>query len=488
MTRAAVFAAVDIGASSGRVVAGIPDDDGFRTEIIHRFPNGAQQRDGHLRWNLTGLFAEVECGLQALASIHRDVTSIGIDTWAVDYGLLDAEGRLLAEPVAYRDGRTEAVIDHVDGRLSRQRQYEISGLQFLPFNTLYQLAAEQTAEHWSRVVHAVMLPDLLAYWLTGRLRTEATNASTTGLFDARARAWSAEAFDALGLPLDLFPPLIEPGETLGTITTDVAARTGLPATTTVVAVGTHDTASAVVAVPAPERDIAYVSSGTWSLVGLEMDEPVITDDSRVANFTNEGGVDHRVRFLRNVGGLWLLQESQRQWAIDGQEHELSGLLAKAADLPVDGPVIDVDDSAFIAPDDMPTRIQAACRDSGQQVPGTPAEIVRCILDSLAVGYAGTVAEGERLAGRTVSVIHIVGGGCQNALLCQLTADLSGRRVLAGPVEATALGNVMVQARAAGVIEGDLEALRAAVRSGLNLREYRPSTERPHRRTTGALSS
>jgi rhamnulokinase len=488
MTKRAVFAAVDIGASSGRVVAGIPDRDGLRTEIIHRFPNGANQRDGHLRWNLTALFAEVECGLQMLASSYPDVTSIGIDTWAVDYGLLDAEGRLLAEPVAYRDSRTEVVIDLVDRHLSRQRQYEISGLQFLPFNTLYQLAAEQGAEHWSRVAHAVMLPDLLAFWLTGRLWTEATNASTTGLFDARARSWSAEAFDALGLPLDLFPPLIEAGETVGPITADVAARTGLPTTTTVTAVGTHDTASAVVAVPAPERDIAYVSSGTWSLVGLELDEPVITDGSRAANFTNEGGVDHRVRFLRNVGGLWLLQESQRQWAIDGAEHELSALLAEAADVPAGGPVIDVDDSAFIAPDDMPARIQTACRDSGQPVPQTQAEIVRCILDSLAVGYAETVAEGERLAGRTVSVIHIVGGGCQNALLCQLTADLSGRRVLAGPVEATALGNVMVQARAAGVIEGDLEALRAAVRGGLTLQEYQPSTERPQHPTTRALSS
>ncbi len=488
MARSPVFAAVDIGASSGRVVAGVRDGQGFRTEIVHRFPNGVRQRDGHLRWNLTGLFAEVEWGLRSLASTHPDVVSIGIDTWAVDYGLLDAEGRLLAEPVAYRDSRTDPVIGEVDARLDRQRQYEISGLQFLPFNTLYQLAAEQKAEHWSRVAHAVMLPDLLAYWLTGELRTEATNASTTGLFDARSRSWSAEAFDALGLPRDLFPPLIEPGETVGTITAEVAASTGLPSTTVVVAVGTHDTASAVVAVPAADRDIAYISSGTWSLVGLELDEPVITDVSRAANFTNEGGVDRRVRFLRNVGGLWLLQESQRQWSIDGDEHELSVLLAAAADLPAGGPVIDVDAAEFIAPDDMPARIQTACRTSGQQVPQTPAEIVRCIVDSLSVGYARTVADAERLSGRTVSVVHIVGGGCQNALLCQLTANLSGRPVLAGPVEATALGNVMVQARVAGVIEGDLEALRAAVREGLTLEEYQPSQERSPRPKSGALSS
>ena len=250
-----------------------------------------------------------------------------------------------------------------------------------------------------------------------------------------------------------------------------------------VAVGTHDTASAVVAVPAADREFAYVSSGTWSLVGLELDQPVITDDSRAANFTNEGGVDRRVRFLRNEGGLWLLQESQRQWSIDGEEHELAILLEAAADVPAGGPTIDVDDPAFIAPDDMPSRIQQACRDTGQDVPAGQAEIVRCILDSLAIGYAKTVAAGERLAGRPVSVIHIVGGGCQNELLCQLTADLSGHTVLAGPVEATALGNVMVQARAAGVASGDLEALRAGVRAGLRLQEYQPSAE--HQR---ALSS
>ncbi len=484
MVRPVVFAAIDIGASGGRVVAGIPDGDGgFRTEIIHRFPNGVQQRDGYLRWNLTGLFAEVQRGLRTLASTHSDVVSIGIDTWAVDYGLLDADGRLIAEPVAYRDNRTEAVIADVDDRLSRERSYEISGLQFLPFNTLYQLAAEQTGAQWARVAKAVMLPDLLAYWLTGQLRTEMTNASTTGLFDARRRTWSTEAFDALGIPRDLFPPLIEPGEAVGTITPEIASRTDLPPTTTVIAVGTHDTASAVVAVPSATRDIAYVSSGTWSLVGLELDQPVITDDSRAANFTNEGGVDARIRFLRNEGGLWLLQESQRQWSIDGVGHELGPLLAEAAEVGTGGPVIDVDDAALIAPDDMPARIQAACRQGGQPVPKTQAEIVRCILDSLAAGYARTVAEGQRLSGRTVSVVHIVGGGCQNALLCQLTADLSGHRVLAGPVEATALGNVMVQARAAGVVEGDLETLRAAARSGLTLQEYQPSPDRK-----GALSS
>ena len=472
-----VVAAIDIGASSGRVVAGIVQDGAIAIEVVHRFANGMRTVDGHLRWNLSGLYAEVLTGLAELASRYPGVASIGIDTWAVDYGLLDAEGQLLAEPIAYRDDRTDAVMATVDDAISRERQYAVSGLQFLPFNTIYQLAAEQQSDRWERTSHAVLLPDLLAYWLTGELRTEITNASTTGLLDARRRSWSAEAFDALGLPADLFPPLIEPGQTVGVITGGVADRTGLPATTSVVAVGSHDTASAVVAVPASDRDIAYVSSGTWSLVGLELDDPVITDASRAANFTNEGGVDGRVRFLRNVGGLWLLQECLRYWAAEGQETDLEVLLQNAARLPAGGPLIDVDDETFIAPDEMPTRIRSACRAAGQPVPDDQASIVRCVLDSLAIAYARTVEQAEQLTGRRARTIHVVGGGSQNALLCQLTADSAARPVLAGPTEATALGNVVVQARTAGVLDGTLEDLRAILRAGLELRRYDPAPGR-----------
>ena len=474
---ATVVAAIDIGASSGRVVAGIVRDGTVAIEVVHRFANGMRTVDGHLRWDLSGLYAEVLTGLTELASRYPGVVSIGIDTWAVDYGLLDAGGRLLAEPIAYRDDRTAAVIGAVDDTLSREHQYAISGLQFLPFNTLYQLAAEQRGDQWDRTAHAVLLPDLLAYWLTGELRTEITNASTTGLLDARARSWSTEAFDALDLPADLFPPLIDPGQTVGVITAAVAERTGLPATTAVVAVGSHDTASAVVAVPAEGRDLAYVSSGTWSLVGLELDQPVITDASRAANFTNEGGVDGRVRFLRNVGGLWLLQECLRDWAADGLESDLEVLLKSAARLTVGGPVIDVDDDRFIAPDDMPARIRSACRAAGQPVPDDQAGVVRCVLDSLAIAYARTVEQAEQLTGRRAETIHVVGGGSQNALLCQLTADRAARQVLAGPTEATALGNVVVQARTAGVLDGSLEDLRTVLRTGLELRRYEPAQGR-----------
>lgn len=474
MSAPAVVAAVDIGASSGRVVAGLVHDAGLTIEVVHRFPNGMQTVDGELHWDLSGLYAEVLTGLTALAARYPDVISIGIDTWAVDYGLLDADGVLVAEPTAYRDDRTEAVIAVVDEVLSRRRQYEISGLQFLPFNTIYQLAAEQRGPRWGAARRALLLPDLLAYWLTGAQRTEITNASTTGLLDARTRSWSREAYAALGLPTDLFPPLVEPGQAVGSITAEVAARTGLPGSCTVVAVGSHDTASAVVAVPATDRDVAYVSSGTWSLVGMELDEPVITDASRAANFTNEGGVDGRIRFLRNVGGLWLLQESLREWSAAGQQADLGELLDRAARLPAGGPLIDVDDQAFIAPDDMPDRIVEACRAAGQPEPSDRPQIVRCILDSLAAAYARTLDQAEELTGRRAAVVHVVGGGSQNALLCQLTADRTARPVLAGPSEATALGNVAVQARTAGRVHGGLEDLRAILRSGLELRRYEPA--------------
>ena len=326
-----VHAAVDIGASSGRVVAGVVEHGRVELRTVHRFPNAAATTDGHLRWDLHALFEQVLHGLALLGRQLPDVTSIGIDTWAVDYGLLDAEGRLLAEPVSYRDARTTPeVLAGVHRRVGAAELYAINGLQSLPFTTIYQLAAEQQGPLWERVDQALLLPDLIACWLTGQRRTEVTNASTTGLLDARTRTFSADLFARLDLPTDLFPPLVEPGEVQGRLLPEVAARTGLSRDVRVVAVGSHDTASAVVGVPATEERWAYVSSGTWSLVGLELEEPVLSEASQAANFTNEGGVDGRVRFLRNVGGLWLLSESLRTWREEGQPADLAGLLAEAA--------------------------------------------------------------------------------------------------------------------------------------------------------------
>lgn len=471
---AAVIAAVDIGASSGRVMLGrVSPDSGVSLETVHRFPNGVVELDGGLRWDFDALFAEVLAGLRAAATAAaaqgETIASIGIDTWAVDYGLVNKAGELVAQPFSYRDDRSRAAVAPVHAKLDPARLYRTTGLQFLQFNTIYQLAAERNLAG----LKALLIPDLIAFLLTGVRRTEATNASTTGLFDAVAGEWATDFFTALGLRKDLFPPLIQPGEAYGYLLPDIAAALGLPRETTVVAVGSHDTASAVAAVPAQGENFAYISSGTWSLVGLELQQPVLTEASREANFTNERGVDGTIRYLRNVGGLWLLSECQRTWAGEGFQPDLAALLSAAAALPAGGPQVNADDPYFIAPGDMPERIRAAVRRTGDVLPNEPAAITRCIMDSLAAAYARTITTAERLAGREVDVVHVVGGGSQNTLLCQLTANATGRPVIAGPVEATALGNVLIQARAAGAATGGLPLLRGIIAAGTDLRRYEP---------------
>lgn len=478
------FVAVDLGATSGRVVLARVGPGRLELEEVHRFANSAVHLPGGgpgggLHWDVLGLFREVLAGLRGVGPRLADgerVTSIGIDTWAVDYGLLDAGGELLGLPFCYRDERTSrdgGGVERVHGVAPHPELYRRNGLQFLPFNTLYQLAAEPP----SRLAAAstmLLLPDLLAYWLTGAVGAEVTNASTTGLLDPRTRAWDAELAERLGVPASLLPPLRHPGEVLGTLLPHVAAAIGLPASTPVVAVGSHDTASAVVAVPATNgARAAYISSGTWSLVGVELDAPVLSADSLTANFTNEGGVDGRVRFLRNVTGLWLLTESLRTWHATGSDVELSVVLTAAAQVPDGGPIVDVADPAFMPPGDMPARIAAACRVSGQEPPVGQADVVRCILDSLAAAYARAVADAARLSARRPEIVHMVGGGSRNALLARLTARSTGLLVITGPVEATALGNALVQARAAGTVKGDLETLRALVRATQPLHRVHP---------------
>lgn len=471
-----VFGAIDIGASSGRVMAGVVDPATGRTTLhtVHRFPNGAAFVDGDLRWDFTGLFAEVMTGLRALAQSHPQVESIGIDMWAVDYGLLDERGHLLAEPLSYRSSRTDAVVADVQARFSADRLYAVNGLQHLPFTTLYQLEAERRTGLWDKAAHVVLLPDLLAYRLTGELATERTNASTTGLLDISTGSWSPELLELVGLSPERLPPLQDPGTVRATLLSHVADATGLRRDVVVTTVGSHDTASAVVALPATSRDFAYVSSGTWSLVGLELDAPVVTTQSQQANFTNEAGVDGRTRFLRNVGGLWLLQESVREWSTQGLGLDQDQLLADAQQLPGGGALVDVDDPEFIAPGQMPDRIAAAASRAGSDPPASPAETVRCILDSLATAYARTVERAVQLSGTAVEIIHVVGGGSRNELLCQLTADLTGVSVTAGPVEETALGNVLVQARAHGAAPSTLEELRSQLRRSQEVRTFEPS--------------
>jgi rhamnulokinase len=458
------FAAVDLGASSGRVMLGRVGPDHLELTEVHRFRNGGVRLPDGLYWDVLGLYTDVLTGLRAAAR-EEHLAGLAVDSWAVDYGLLDARGTLQGNPRHYRDPRTDAVIDDVHAKLDPARLYGVTGLQFLPFNTLYQLAAEPVLDGR----RALLVPDLLGYWLTGRQVAEETNASTTGLLDARTGGWSPPLLEALGLPHGLLPDVIAAGEVLAPLTGEVGAEIGVDYALPVTTVGSHDTASAVVGVPAETDRFGYISCGTWGLVGVELDAPVLTEDSRKANFTNERGVDGTIRYLRNVMGLWLLSESMRTWDLRGVGVELDDVLPAAAALAAGGPRIDPDDPVFLPPGDMPERI---IRAAGLRDP-EPAAVVRCILDSLAVAFAEAMADAERLSGRPVEVVHLVGGGSQNALLCQLTADAMGRPVVAGPVEATALGNVLVQARTHGVLSGDLAALRGRVRAASRLHRYEP---------------
>jgi rhamnulokinase len=471
--RDVTVAAVDLGASSGRVMVGRVGPDGVRLREAHRFANVPVRVGATLHWDVLALYRGVLDGLRAAGRQAGRFDSIGIDTWAVDYGLLDADGALLGNPVHHRDGRTDGVMDDVLARVPAVEIYTRTGLQFLPINTLYQLVAAADGPQMAIARHLLLLPDLLAYWLTGERGAEVTNASTTQLLDVRARAWATDLMERVDIPAGLFPPLREPGGLIGHLQPSVREATGL-GEVPVTAVGSHDTASAVVGVPAADPRFAFISSGTWSLVGVELHAPVLSEASRRANFTNELGVDGTVRYLRNVMGLWLLQESLRVWEQAGARPDLDALLRAAAQVPAFRSVVDPDDPVFLPPGDMPARIAAACERSGQPAPATQAHTVRCILDSLALAYRRTVRDAQRLAHHDVDVVHLVGGGSRNALLCQLTADACGLPVVAGPVEATALGNVLVQARALGALSGGLHVLRRVARGAEHLRRYEAS--------------
>jgi rhamnulokinase len=399
-----------------------------------------------------------------------DLLSVGVDSWAVDYALLK-HGRMLDAPFHYRDERNQRGVDRVHELIAPEALYAENGLQFLPFNTLYQLETDALDGRLDGIEQFLLVPDLINYWLSGAGHGERTNASTTGLFGVESHEWDDGLIARLGLPRAIFPELLDAGTTLGGFSADTLETLGDGRRIRVVAVGSHDTASAVVAIPSTRDDFAYISCGTWGLVGVELEQPVLTAASRLANFTNEGGVDGRIRYLHNVMGLWLLSESVRTWDAAGTATDLPALLEQASS--VTASVFDTNDERFLAPGDMPSRIAAWFAEHGLPAPQSPAEIVRSIIESLADAFARAVADASTLSGKSVTVIHIVGGGSQNALLCQLTADRSGLPVLAGPVEATAIGNVLVQARAAGVVSGSLESLRAIVSASTEPQRYDP---------------
>jgi rhamnulokinase len=468
MSRAAparAYAAVDLGASNGRVIVGQVGPGELRIDDVRRFANEPIRRTDGLHWDIDSLYRDTLAGLRT-AVAGGGIASAGVDSWAIDYGLLDADGRLLGLPFHYRDDRTTRPDPDLDARTDPAGNYAVTGIQHLPFNTMYQLLREPAAT-LANAATMLLIPDLLAFWLTGEVGAERTNASTTALYDVRTGQWSDVLIDNAGLPRPLFPTLRDPAQQIGTAQ-PATGLDGLP----IVSVASHDTASAVLAVPAAGDRFAYVCTGTWSLVGVELDGPVLSDASRDANFTNEVGVDGTIRYLRNVMGLWLLQECQRTWG----DSDAGRLLAAAEHASPFAAIVDPDDADFLAPGDMPSRIDAYCARTGQPRPVDRAGYVRCVMESLALAHRAAVADAVRLTGRDVDVVHVVGGGARNSLLCQLTADACDRSVIAGPVEATALGNVLVQARANGG-PIDRTAIRALVAATQPTRRYHPMGDR-----------
>jgi rhamnulokinase len=446
--------------------------DQLSVEAVHRFPNDPVRIPDGLHWNVLELYRNILVGLRKAAGAQPDLLGVGICSWAVDYGLVSGD-RLINNPFHYRDERTARGVDLVHQIADHATLYAANGLQFQPFNSIYQLAVDHEAGVIDDTTRMLMLPDLLGFWLTGEQVVERTNASTTGLLDVGTGTWNATLIDKLSLPRSLFLFLVDPGTRIGALRDEVAAEVGATGALEVIAVGSHDTASAVVGVPMTEPGAAYVSSGTWSLVGLELDRPVLTEESREANFTNEGGVDGKIRYLRNVMGMWLLSESIRTWEREGQSVELTTLLAQAAAIRTPVPIFDANHPSLLPPGDMPKRIATLCVEAGATAPDSPAVFARSILESLAEAYAAAITDAERLSGQKINTVHIVGGGSQNTLLCQLTANRTGRRALAGPVEATAVGNVLIQGRAAGLVEGELSDLRALVARTFPPAEYQP---------------
>lgn len=469
------YIAVDLGAESGRVMAGRLAGGHITLEELHRFPNIPVRTADGLHWDVLRLYHEVLTGLRVASHRYGDgLAGIGVDAWGVDYALLDEGGRLLGNPYHYRDTRTDGVSDEVARTVSPAAQYARTGIAQIPINTLYQLVAERRSDERRLELAAALLqiPDLLHYWLSGARASEYTNATTTGMLGADG-AWATDLLAALNLPTHMLLPPSPPGTILGELRADVRAECGL-GSAPVILPATHDTASAVVAIPAEHSGTGhlYISSGTWSLVGLELTQPVLTEEARLAGFTHEGGVAGSYRFLINVMGLWLLQECRRAWARSGRNWSYEELTAAAARATSPGVAIEVNDAAFLHPTDMPAAIAAQIKRSGQQPIDDPVVLVRAILEGLAVKYRMVLENAQRLTGEQVRVIHIVGGGSRNELLCQLTADACRRPVLAGPVEATALGNVLVQAMGRGEV-CDLAEARAIARNSAEIRVYEP---------------
>jgi len=471
------YMAVDLGAGSGRVILGTYSGSVLRLQEIHRFENGPVDMAGTLRWNIERLFSEIKIGIRKAVSVAEgEVCGIGVDTWGVDYGLLNAAGELMSPPFNYRDSRTDSMMDAAFKQVSRKEIFDATGIQFMSINTLFQLlsAVLDKTQRLDQASALLFVPDLINYFLTGETANERTIASTSQCYDPRTRDWAKEILDALSIPAALFAPLTDAGTTLGTLRDAIGKETGA-AGVPVITVGSHDTASAVAAVPASVEKFAYLSSGTWSLLGVESDQPVINEKARELNFTNEVGVCDTIRLLQNINGLWIVQETRRIWAERGEEMSFEEMTAEAAAAGPFTTVVDVGDPEFLGPGDMETRIRALAEASGQPLPSTKGEVLRTIFESLALKYRSVLESADALQGMPSEVLHIVGGGTQNRLLNQFAANAVSRPVVTGPVEATAAGNIVTQMMATG----DLDSLadgRALIRNSFETETYEPGDQ------------
>lgn len=472
------YLAFDLGAESGRAVLATLREGRFELEVIHRFRTEGLTMLGTRQWDLARIYEEMIAGLTKCVRLHGPkLDGIGVDTWGVDFGLVAEDGSVLGNPVAYRDKRTEGMMEAAFARVPRAEVYARTGIQFLVFNTAYQLLS--LVEGQSPLLRVadkmLMMGDLFGYLLSGRQACEYTNASTTQLLNPHTRQWDDDLIARLGIPRGLLLDPVAPGTVLGPILPEIAAQTGVDPATPIIAPATHDTGSAVAAVPVttPGEDWAYLSSGTWSLLGAELTAPCVNDASLAQDFTNEGGVEGTIRFLKNIFGLWLVQECRRSWErADGAALDYASLTEEAAAAPAFRARMNLEDPRLLAPEDMPRLVQALCREAGGEAPETRGAIVRCCLENLALKYRQTLRAMDTVLGRSTARLHIIGGGTQNRLLCQMTADACGIPVITGPVEATALGNVGVQAIATGALR-DLADMRAAVARSVELETFQP---------------
>jgi rhamnulokinase len=468
------YIAVDLGAESGRVMIGSVSNDKLVLEEIHRFGNGPIEEEGSLKWDFKKLLSEIKSGIsKASKKAGNTVAGIGVDSWGVDFGLLDADGSLIENPYHYRDSRTNGVMEKAFELLSKREIYENTGLQFMQLNSVYQLLAMRLANSHAlaKAKSLIFMADLVSYFLCGEIFAEYSLASTSQFMDMRTGRWSQEVLDRLSLPIDIVPEVVKPGTIVGRLTPEIQKELGcgpIP----VIAIGSHDTASAVAGVPAGERQWAYLSSGTWSLMGAEIPEAIINNKTFQYEFTNEGGVENTIRLLKNIMGLWLMQECRRHWRKEGTDlsyDELTKLAEKSEPFAV---FLNVDDSTFLAPGDMPKRINEYLARTGQKTTQDKGQLNRMIMESLALKYRHVMDAIEDVTGKRIEVLHIVGGGIKNKQLCQFTANATSKKVIAGPIEATASGNVLMQAKAAGQIE-TLSRARQIVRNSFGLREYLP---------------